>query len=55
MGGKVGGVVGTTLGDEFYGVDRTTIGDGTGGNKAMEYIHWPNRSCRYVIELSWAL
>ena len=42
-------------GGEVGSVDGTTFGAGTGYVRAMGYLHFRNRSRRYVIASSWAL
>ena len=54
MRGKVGGVVGTTLGAEVCSDDGITLGYGTWDERAMKYFHWPNKSRRSMIALIWA-
>ena len=55
VGGKVGGVDGTTIGDEVVSVDGTPLGSSTGDGREMEPLYWPNISQRPVIALNWAL
>ena len=41
------------MGGEVGGVDRTTLGAGTGDGRAMESLHCTNRSRGSGIALSW--
>ena len=55
VGKEVGNVASTTLGSEVGGVDGTTLGTGTGDGRAMESIHWKNRSRSSVIASIWVV